>query len=406
MTVENTDSKLYLYYQNQGILPTYARFAGSEELQKYQQLRAHLFLEKLCLPPKIFRGSRLVEFGPDSGENSLIFAKWGAEVTLVEPNPNAWMPISNYFEKFGLSNQLQTLAKVSLQDFETSDKFDFIDAEGFIYTIKPDVVWINLFSKILAENGFLVLSYYETFGCFLELILKLINARAKSLTGLDSKEIAWKLFEAKWNSIPHTRSFESWVMDVLDNPYVRLKYLFNLAQILPALAEASFSLYSSWPIYSDSLSFYWHKKVLPPEQKLKSTLAHTARSCLSFAFGKKLFLCSESTDPVQLANEVLINLLTVVDNSLDEFHPDILKVGSNSLAQIKNLIKGNAVLADAQQDKEDAIKLIESVQQIFNFLVEGDIDRLITFCNSDPAFISFWGLPCHFAVFKKGESST
>jgi hypothetical protein len=48
-----------------------------------------------------------------------------------------------------------------------------------------------------------------------------------------------------------------------------------------------------------------------------------------------------------------------------------------------------------------ALQLIESIRKIFGYLAVEDIDGLISFCNLDLAFISSWGQPSHFAVFRK-----
>ena len=95
---QDRSDQLSLYYQAKDILPTYARFSKKESLDKYNLFRYKFFLEKLYLPPQMFKGASLVEFGPDSGENSLVFADWGANLTLVEPNPNAWPRIMDNFQ--------------------------------------------------------------------------------------------------------------------------------------------------------------------------------------------------------------------------------------------------------------------------------------------------------------------
>lgn len=397
-----TPEKLYQYYQEKGILPTYAGFSSVQDLQRHKNRRARLFLDKLYLSPRMFQNSRLVEFGPDSGENSLVFASWGASVTLVEPNPNAWFHILNYFEKFGLSNKLSSLIKLDLEHFETTDKFHFIVAEGFIYTVRPESRWIQLFDNILEENGFLIISYMEIYGSLLELILKLIYTRAKDLLGQSSKDVSWTLFRAKWESIPHIRSFDSWVKDVLKNPFVRIKYFFDTSALCKQLSKAGFSLYSSWPSYIDCLNVYWHKKELTPERKLANNLKFIARSCLSFIFGKKLFLCSNSEESVKRVNEVLIKLLTSIDRLIDSFDVDVLKRCDDYLDEINDFLINEPILVDSSQEKLETFELLNSIRKIFNMLVTEDIDGLIALCNSDSVFINSWGQPCHFAVFARG----
>lgn len=393
--------QLYSYYKERGILPTYARFKTAGDLRRYAAQREEIFRDKLHLPAQMFEGSRLVEFGPDSGENSLVFAGWGAELVLVEPNSGAWQHITGYFDRFGLSQKLLSLKKTDLQKFKTRNKFRFIDAEGFIYTIRPESLWLRLFHNILEKNGFFIIFYCEKAGSFLELVLKLIHTRAKKLTGLDSRTIAWKLFREKWGSIPHTRSFDSWVMDVLDNPFVRSKYLFSAASIYTKAVKTGFSFYSSWPSYRDGLAVYWHKKQIAPEEKISGDIDFINRSCMSFAFGKKMFLCSGSQKSIKKASKALRQLVSLVDRSIDAFDASLLKRASGCLDTVKMIIKSKEVLTDSFRDKKEALALCGSIDKIFKILIKGDTGGLIKFCNSDPLFIRSWGQPYHCVVFRK-----
>ena len=96
---------MFEYYAGQEVQPTYADFRDDVALSKYEQLRKLVFA-RLALPAAIFQSASLLEFGPDTGENSLIFARWGAQLTLVEPNAKAHAYIRRYFAKFGLERTL------------------------------------------------------------------------------------------------------------------------------------------------------------------------------------------------------------------------------------------------------------------------------------------------------------
>src|SRR5437016_2139675 len=109
------------------------------------------------------------------------------------------------------------------------------------------------FAKLLNPGGLALVSYYEPFGCFIELFMKVIYTRLRQLTGWAGFEAAEKVFQTKWDSIPHTRTMESWVMDVLENPFVRLKYFLEAVALCRDMAAEGFSLYSSFPGYRDPL---------------------------------------------------------------------------------------------------------------------------------------------------------
>lgn len=394
---------LYTYYQEKDVLPTYARFSCIEDLNRYKGQREQFFVEKLYLPTQMFKNADLIEFGPDSGENSLVFADWGASITLVEPNPKAWPYISDYFENFNFKERLVSIEKVALEAFKTEKQFQIIDAEGFIYTIQPESIWIKLFADILQERGFFIISYMEVYGSFIELLHKLIYARVKSVLGKTPRDAAWQLFKSKWNLLSHTRSFDSWVMDVLENPYVRLKYFFDPQVLCRKLADAKFSLYSSWPSYTDNLNVYWHKKNLPLEQRLSSNLDFISRSCLSFTLGKKVFLYSLPKESVMQIDDLLLSLVRCVDDLIDNFDLNILEKCINSLNEIKRFFEKEILLGESLRNREDIFQLLECFIKIFTELKTNNFKQLITICNADRVFINCWGMPCHYAVFRKNQ---
>src|SRR4051812_49390171 len=131
------EDKLFNYYERQDVLPTFGNFKSAAELEAYAGLRHELFSDKLVLPPRLFRDADVLEFGPDSGENALVFAGWGANMTLAEPNRHAHAKIQAYFAHFNQAQRLRELLSFDVEGFHSDRRFDIIDAEGFIYTVQP-----------------------------------------------------------------------------------------------------------------------------------------------------------------------------------------------------------------------------------------------------------------------------
>jgi len=236
---------LFTYYQEQALLPTFANLKNQASLNKYTSDRFEFLSDKLYLLPQFFNNCELIEFGPDSGENALVFSLLGANLTLVEPNRNAHPLIKEYFSKYSMNVKLREIIAQPLENFHGDHFFDVIVAEGFINTIQPTSIWLSLFNKILKDNGLFIISYYDKLGSFIELILKAIFTYVKTNSVSDSLSIANLLYRNKWNSINHTRSIESWVMDVLDNPYVRLLYFLQSDELIKDCSNHGFKLYSS-----------------------------------------------------------------------------------------------------------------------------------------------------------------
>ena len=395
---------MHHYYREQAVLPTHGRFQSRNDLDAHQRHRRELFTQKLFLPPRLFRDARLIEFGPDAGENSLVFAEWGASCTLVEPNPKAHPVVKDYFQKFGLAHRLAEIeccdVKTYAERTQQSERYDLIDAEGFIYTVKPDSLWIDLFSRIANDDAFVVLFYCDPFGNFFELFKKVIHARVRQLTGMSAMEAAQKLFLTKWNSIPHKRSMESWVMDVMENPFVRLRHFLEPQALCNQMHNAGFYLYSSWPAYKDGLTIDWFKKMPPPADHLRAQNQFIACSRLGHLFGRKHFM----PQPDPALEMRLSDLLALTDGLIDRFDAGPAAQCVDHLAVIAEALSSESVLAE-KHDTATSLNAVKSTQHILRLLMASALDDLIGFCNTDPGFIGTWGLPSHFAVFRKAPSS-
>lgn len=394
------EDKLFNYYERQDVLPTFGDFKSSTELEAYASQRRELFSDKLVLPPRLFGGAEVLEFGPDSGENALVFAGWGANMTLAEPNRHAHPKIEAYFAHFGLTERLRELALADVEGFRSDRRFDIIDAEGFIYTVQPSEKWLGVFHRRLNPDGYAVVSYYERHGGFFELALKAIHAAGKALTGRAALETAKMLFEPKWNSIPHTRSFESWLMDVLENPFVRHRYFLDAAALCTAAHEQGFDIHSAWPAYRDSLDIYWHKKVLSGDEKLHRAARHLDRSRLSFLGGRKLYLVGKA-DAVQAISASIEALVLGVDGMIDDPFGESLPRVVAGLASLRETIRTADVLADDTADIEAIIATLDSLHRIFGAIGRRDASAVGALTQSDPAFINTWGQPAHFLVIRK-----
>jgi len=394
------DAKLFQYYERQDILPTFGNFKSPAELDAYAAQRRALFSDKLLLPPRLFREADVLEFGPDSGENAMVFAGWGARLTLAEPNKQAHAKIRAYFDGFGLSASLKELVSADVEGFRSDRRFDLIDAEGFIYTVQPADAWLRIFHGLLNPEGHAVVSYYERYGGFFELALKAIHAAGKALTGLPPLETGKLLFDAKWDSIPHTRRFESWLMDVLENPFVRYRYFIDAAELCRAADAVGFDIHAAWPSYRDTLDVYWHKKIRPDDEKLRRALEHLRRSRLSFLGGRKLYMVGR-TEVVESISSMLERLTRDVDVLIDDPLGDSLAHVVSSLAALRKTVEATEILADDNDDIDMFGATLDSFFRIFSAIGRRDVSALTGLTQSDTAFIGAWGLPAHFLVLRR-----
>lgn len=395
------DERLYEYYRRQDVLPTFGAFESEADLDRHERERRRLFLDRLALPPRSFAGARLLELGPDAGENALVFARWGAECTLAEPNEAAHRVIRDYFARFGLAARLRALEAWDVESVPlpaAGDRYDVVDAEGFVHTVQPVSRWSVRLAELLRPDGFAVLFYYEAYGAFLELVWRVVHARYRALTGAAADEAARAVFAAKWASIPHKRSLESWTMDVLESPFVRLASSLDACALLREMYGAGFRLYSSWPQYRDALDVRWFKSEVAPADELAGHEEFVRRSRLSHVFGRTLFLARREPDVDTRLRGLVAGLDALVDG-VDDAAADLL---ARDLAAVGELVASDAVVA-TQDARAGALRVVAMLRELLDLLRRESADDLAAFCSTDAAFISSWGSPSHFAVFRRAR---
>ncbi|MDE2242651.1 MAG: methyltransferase domain-containing protein, partial [Bradyrhizobium sp.] len=287
-----------------------------------------------------------------------------------------------------------------IEAFASDRKYDLIDAEGFIYTVQPTSLWLSTFSRNLKPGGYAVVSYYETRGTFIELVLKAIHSSCKQLTALEPVAAAEKLYRVKWDSIPHTRAFSSWVRDVLENPFVRLRYFLDAADLCRQANDHDFDVHSSWPLYRDLLDIYWHKKALAAEELLRRNISHLKRSPISFLSGQKLYLVGK-TEEIETVTALVDSLVAEVDALIDNPFGDRLRPFLLGLQQLRRLMRTANILVDEPKAIDEFDALLESLELIFGAVKTRNVDEISRLTSENPAFIAAWGMPTHFLVLRK-----
>jgi len=393
--------KLYSYYRDSGISPTFGSLQTEADLDRFCEQRARIFTLKLQMPPEMFRHARLLEFGPDTGENALAFARWGAQIELVEPNTAAWPQLQAYFRHFGLENQLLGLHDKPIQEFAPTEQADIVVAEGFIHTVKPEEQWIDVVRQAVRPGGYLILFYYERRGLLMEVFHAALYREFCRLAGQKGADVARRLYGAKWDAIAHVRRFNSWVMDVLENPYTGSQFTLDAPRLVKKMAEAQFELYQSWPRYRDDLRMQWHKAPESPDSIAAEAAGHLQRSALSHALGRTLYCIGDDASVTAIGDQV-DRLLQKVDLALDTGGGQVwTSIAEGFLELQASIDRDNVIYAPSVNARRSVKAMLNSASRCATLAAAGGATELATFANSDQPFISFWGQPAHYAVFRK-----
>jgi len=387
---------MFEYYREQPHLPTFAGFREDGEFAAYQAMRERVLRDRLGLPPAMFRGAEVLEFGPDSGENAVVFARWGANLTLVEPNPNAHAAIRANFGRFASERALRTIESADVLGYRDARRYDVVVAEGFIYTVKPTRAWLRAFRRLLVDDGFFVVAFLERFGGLIELAQRALHQTFRRQLQLDAATAATRLFAAKWGTIAHTRRFESWVMDVLENPFIRPASCIGADELVGELYDEGFALYTSYPHYDDVLAVDWHKRNAPAAEWVERARAHVRGSVLSFVSGRKLFVGEPHRAATLTARAE--RLVELVDRTIEGDDAAASAEIADGFAELAAAAREPLVVADGADARADAAAILDALSAAFGCVARAEWTALETLVTSSPAYLAAWGTPTHFVV--------
>ena len=95
----------------------------SKEYLRFIKNVEFMYKYNLKLPPEVFKGKKLIDFGAGTGENTIYLANWGAKCTLVEMNPIAHNTSKKVFKKYSKSFKDHKFINSSIFDVKFKKNF-------------------------------------------------------------------------------------------------------------------------------------------------------------------------------------------------------------------------------------------------------------------------------------------
>ena len=396
-------SSLAAYYAEKDLFPSHRALDGVAALDAHERGRSALLESHLKLPRGLFAGARMAEFGPDTGENALVFARWGAQMTLVEPNRSAHPIIQNYFEKFELKSHLEHLSQGGLEDYE-GEPFDFVNAEGFVAAITPSAKWIGALKRLTRPGGLAHISYFERRGALIELATNAAVRAVAALQDRDPAETAEDLLETKWRTVAHTRSLSAWFHDHFDSPAARLGAMLSASGVMREMTRADFRLHASAPGYADPHWVGWPKRERESGEETRSSIEHLNAACLSHVLGRKAYWAGPYGGGCAWA-AAIDEAARLADGVVAA--PD----APEKITALGRVLYGMGARLDSESrffitdtELSGPSAMLKAFGQALLTVADGDAGLAEIFFRGDREFLQCWGAPVHHAVFRKAVS--
>jgi len=207
------------YYLQYGISPVRYQM---DDVEAHFDRRDSLY-RSLGLPPVAFRGSRVLEVAPGSGQNSMYIASCSpASYDLVEPNPQAIQQIRTGYDKLELPHTKPNLHPVRFESFEPDGAYDVVVCENWLGSLPHEIELICKLASMVVPGGVLVLTFTPSSGLFSNIMRRLLSLRIIDPT-LDFEKKTKRLidvFAPQLATIANmTRSTRDWVQDCMLNPH-------------------------------------------------------------------------------------------------------------------------------------------------------------------------------------------
>ena len=388
-----SSASMVSYYQERNFNPVPIALDTPGAWDAHVAKRRNLYERHLAIPLALVRGRAVVEFGCNSGENALVLAALGANLTLVEPNEQVLPRLGELFSAYDLGDRIAALVHEEMGRFQSRDLYDLVIAEGFLCTLPERDEMLRKMGGLLAPGGLAVFSFNDRYGSLLENVRRMLLWRACELDGLDdvfggSLELAKLFFWDDYQRLNASRPFDAWWGDGLLNPL--FDTLWSYGEILPLVEEAECEFYSSSPVWASVNHFTWYKDVPETLQNHRRFLEQWTRALPFFLSGRPS-VAREAQPP---SGPVLESVADLVDRTV--------KYTCNYGLPFGELAYPDAMDGYLASSPDPALRALNAeLRGLYAAAREGPLDRLLSCYRGAAVIRDLWGTPYHYFCMMK-----
>lgn len=394
-TNKRPSTSLLAYYQQNRFNPVPITLEDKAAWESHCAKRLNLYQRHLGIPLSLLRDRSVLEFGCNTGENSLVLASVGANLTLVEPNVRMLPQLKALFKKFGLEGRIVELLPQDINSFESKIKYDIVLAEGFLFTLPNRDKMVQKIGGLLAPGGLAVVSFNDRYGGLLEMTKRLVLWRVCKLAAVDthseaSLELARRLYGQDFARLNASRPFQAWWKDTLVNPLYSAAYLWSYPELLSLVEKEGGEFYSSSPKWSLSDHFTWYKNALDRKSRHQYLVNDWAKAFPFFLTGLPLSIGRD--EPA--TNEVADAVAKLVTQISEYTTADGGKIDSVSYPP--------ALDNYFEKSKDSRLHRFNSeMKKLYQAVNSRSLEELIAAYKGFKNVRGLWGVPYHYLCFSK-----
>ncbi len=390
-------SSLKSYYQDNQFNPVPIPLKNQSQRHSHFAKRQNLYERHLNLPLALLQDRSILEFGCNSGENALVLAEIGANLTLVEPNEQVIPQLRSLFQDFGLEERISALVHSDIEAFTSDRLYDVILAEGFLFTLPDRDEMVQKISQLLNPRGFTVISFNDRYGLLLEMTRRAILWRCYQLANINDEHsdealtIAKQLYEEDFSRLNASRPFAAWWKDVLVNPFLTSSYFWSYSDLIDLGKSCNLEFYSSSPKWDEIDSFKWYKNVLSSESRCTILLDRWRQFFPFFLTG-----LPPATGGIELPAswEVVESVSQFVDR-LSEFTTALDR-------PISNVVYPETLEEYLSQHPDERLSQFNrEMKTLYDVAKSSGFDDLISAYQSAQQLRNLWGSPYQYICFSK-----
>ena len=390
---------LLSYYQKHEFNPVPIYVESPDAWESHVAKRRNLYEMHLGIPVSLLRGRSVLEIGCNSGENALVLASYGANLTLVEPNDQVLPRLEALFTQFKLKDRIVSLLQTDLDGFTARRTYDVVLAEGFLASLPDRDLLLGKICGLLKPGGIGIISFGDKYGSLVEMTRRLIFWRACRLNGScdpeseDSIELAHTLYGDDFAQLAASRPLHAWWKDTIVAPVVNKHTLWSYQEIIPLLEDAGCQFYSSSPKWHLADHYDWYKNVQSPADRHRVLVEDWGRALPFIITGVR----APARKMPFLAPEVPQAITKVVAEISDYTTGQAENVGVPSYP---------AVLQDYLSEFEDAglNQFNSDMKRLYEAAANTSRDWLVSTYHDCQFLRKYWGTMYHYVSFIKSPS--